>query len=489
MINLRDYQLEAIETLRSNIRSGFKNQILSASTGAGKTVCAAYLLKECHEKYKRAVFIADRIALIDQTSATLDQYGIPHGVIQGDHWRFRPYERIQIASAQTLARREWPDADLIIVDEAHTISQTVIDRIKGREVITIGLTATPFTKGLGKYYDTVASVTTTNNLIRDNFLTPYRIFAASEPDMAGAKVVAGEWSDNEAADRSMPIVGDCVAEYMKHGEGKKFIAFGCNVAHCEELQRQFMAAGVMSELYVYTTPDSARADMVKEFRKPDSYIRGLISVSALAKGFDVSDVEVIIMARPLRKSLSEHIQMLGRGLRIHPGKTQCTILDHSGNCERFWPEMSQFFEEGAPALDDGKPKPKAKVKPKFDAAPQKCPKCAAVHERAPNCPQCGHVYSRSSSVRHIDGKLAEFHGKATVTKEDKQQIYSELLGLARSRGYADGWIAHKYRDKFSVWPRGMQEIAVNPSQKTINWVKSQMIRYSKGQKREAANAV
>src|SRR5699024_8604742 len=220
------------------------------------------------------------------------------------HWRCRPYERIQVASAQTLARRKWPEADLIIVDEAHTMSQTVIKRIQGRDTITIGLTATPFTKGLGKHYDSVVSVITTNQLIADKFLVPFRIFAASDPDMTGAKVSAGEWADNEAAERSMPIVGDCVAEYLKHGQGQKFIAFGCNVAHCEELQRQFMSAGVMTELYTYQTGDAARTEMVKEFRKPDSYIRGLVSVSALAKGFRVPDVAVIITDPPLRKSLA-----------------------------------------------------------------------------------------------------------------------------------------------------------------------------------------
>jgi len=482
-IKLRDYQQEAIETLRNNIRAGVKNQILSASTGSGKTVCAAYLLKECHQKYKRAVFVADRIALIDQTSATLDQYGIPHGVIQGSHWRFRPYERIQVASAQTLARRDWPDADIIIVDECHTISQTVIERIKERGTIVVGLTATPFTKGLGKYYDAVASVTTTNKLINDKFLVPFRVFAASAPNMEGAKVVAGEWSDNEAAERSMPIVGDCVKEYLRHGDGKKFIAFGCTIAHCEELQKQFMAAGVMCELYVHGTPDSARTEMVSEFRKPDSYIRGLISVSALAKGFDVSDVEVIIMARPLKKSLAEHIQILGRGLRIHPGKEVCTILDHSGNCERFWPEMSEFFEHGAPELDDGKPKPAKKAKPNKGAEPIKCPKCAAVHDRAPTCPQCGHAYPRVSRIQHVEGELLEFHGKKTAKKEDKQQVYSELLGIAKSRGYADGWVAHKYKDKFGVWPRGLQDLPLNPSPEIDRWVRSQMIRYSKGRAR------
>jgi len=488
-IILRDYQQEAIEALRENIRNGVKNQILSASTGSGKTVIAAHLLKECHEKYKRAVFVADRIALIDQTSATLDEYGIPHGVIQGDHWRFRPYERIQIASAQTLARREWPDADMLIIDECHTLSQTVIDRIKDRGTIVLGLTATPFTKGLGEYYDAVASVTTTNQLIKNEFLVPFRVFAASSPNMEGAKVVAGEWSDSEATERSMPIVGDCVAEYLKHGEGKKFIAFGCTIVHCEELQRQFLAAGVMCELYVHGTPDSARTEMVREFKKPDSYIRGLISVSALAKGFDVSDVEVIIMARPLKKSLAEHVQILGRGLRIHPEKSHCLVLDHSGNMERFWPEMSDFFENGAPPLDDGKPKPKKKAKERPEAEAIKCPKCFSVHSRAPTCPECGHIYPRVSKIQHVEGELLEFKGSKGTKKEDKQQVYSELLGMARDRGYADGWVAHKYRAKFGVWPRGLQKFPVEPSAAISNWVRSQMIRYSKGKKREAAGGV
>lgn len=485
-IILRDYQNQAIDALRANIRAGIKNQILSASTGAGKTICAAYLLRECSEKFKRAIFVADRISLIDQTSATLDAYGIAHGVIQGDHWRCRPYERIQVASAQTLARRKWPDADLIIVDEAHGLSRTVTERIKTRDTVVIGLTATPFTKGLGKFYDAVVSVTTTNKLIADKFLVPYRIFAASEPDMEGVKVTAGEWGDNDAAERAMPIVGDCVAEYLKHGEGRKFIAFGCNVAHCQELQRQFMAAGVMCDLYTYHTGDEARAEMVREFRKPDSYIRGLISVSALAKGFDVPDVGVVIMARPLRSSLAEHIQILGRGLRIHPDKEDCIILDHSGNCQRFWTPMQEFFEHGADDLDDGKPKPKKKQRTQADDEAFRCPKCACLHARAPHCPSCGHIYSRPSQIQHVAGELVEMEGKRGVTREEKQQFYSELLGVAKQRGYASGWVAHKYRDKFQVWPRGLEDTPREPSASTLSWVRSRAIAWAKSKERKRA---
>ena len=478
-IVLRDYQLSSVEQLRENIRAGVRNQILSASTGAGKTVVAAYLLSEALAKGKRAVFVADRIALIDQTSATLDKFGIPHGVIQSQHERLRLHEKIQVASAQTLARRGWPLADLVIVDEAHGLSKTVIDRIQAREVIVIGLTATPFTKGLGKHYDAVVSVTTTNKLIADAHLVPFRVFAASEPDMTGAKVVAGEWADNVAAERAMPIVGDCVAEYLRHGNGKKFIAFGCNVAHCEELQRQFLAAGVQTELYTYRTGDDARSMMVDEFRKPDSFVRGLISVSALSKGFDVPDVEVIIMARPLKSSLAEHIQILGRGLRPFPGKRECLVLDHAGNTLRFWDAMHEFFEVGAGPLDDGKPKTKAKAKKK-EREPMKCGQCSHVHAPAPFCPACGHEYpKRKNEVLHTSGELAEL-GDGKAGRADKQALYSQLLWVAGERDYSPGWVAHKFKEKFGVWPRGLVEALEPPTASTLSWIRSRNIAFAKG---------
>ena len=142
-INLRDYQAASIDGLRANIKAGVKNQILLAPTGAGKTVMAAHLLNEAQGKGRRAVFVCDRISLVNQTSATLDHYGIPHGIMQAQHWRFKPWEKVQIASAATLARRGWPDADLIIVDECHAQVKDTIERIAKRDAITIGLSATP----------------------------------------------------------------------------------------------------------------------------------------------------------------------------------------------------------------------------------------------------------------------------------------------------------------------------------------------------------
>jgi superfamily II DNA or RNA helicase len=478
-INLYDFQNESVESLRENIRRGVKNQILSAATGSGKTIIATHLLKEAHGKGAPSIFVADRINLIDQTSAVLDMYGVPHGVIQSNHWRFKPWEKIQVASAATLERRQWPEGTkLIIVDECHCIRKQVAKRIAKRDCVVIGLTATPFTKGLGKLYDAVVTVTTTNKLIDQGYLSNFKIFAASEPNMAGAKVVAGEWTDEAAAERAMPIIGDCVAEYLKHGQNKKFIAFGVNVAHCEEMQRQMLAAGIQCALYTYQTGDDARTEMVQEFRKPDSYIRGLISVAALSKGFDVPDVEVIIMARPLRSSLAEHIQIMGRGLRAFQGKTHCLILDHAGNCVRFWNAMVDFFENGASTLDDGKHRERQVVQKK-ERKPVKCPKCSAVHNPRPSCPNCGYQYPRISGVETEAGELIAVSGGAVVSREDKQAIWSQLLFVARERNYKEGWASWKYKEKTGVWPRGLQDIPIEPSPGLLNWLRSRQIAYAK----------
>lgn len=492
-LELRPYQFGAVQQLRGLIRQAVRTMILSIPTGGGKTVIATHLIAECFAKGKRAVFVCDRIALIDQTSATLDRYGIPHGIIQGDHPRWQPYERVQVASAQTLAKRGWPEADLIIIDECHAVQRTVAERIAARDTIVIGLSATPMTKGLGKLYDGIVTTITTNELIagplledgsRDKpYLVPFRIYAASQPDMTGAKKVGGEWTDKDAAQRSMPIIGDCVEEYLRHAAGKKFIAFGCSVEHCEEMQRQFTAAGVLCELYTYRTEDDARGALVDEFRKPDSAIRGLISVSALSKGFDVSDVEVVIMARPLANSLAEHIQILGRGLRIHPGKTECIVLDHSGNCVRFWSEMQEFLERGVAELDDGTRKERPKA-PEQEKKPAKCPICSCVHSPKPACPACGHVYKRAQAVEHVPGSLHEVatSKKSGPSKEEMRDFHAQLAYIAAEKGRKPGWVAHKYKERFGDWPAERSVEPMVPSTAVLKWVKSREIAFAKGRR-------
>lgn len=455
-IILRQYQEESITALRENRRKGVKCQVLASMVGSGKTIIGAFLLRECWRKDKRGIFLVDRLNLLDQTSAVLDRYGLPHGVIQSGHPRYRPGELIQVASIQTLARRGWPDADLIINDECHVMTKTILDRISRRDSTDIiGLSATPFSKGMAKYYEALVNVTTGNKLTAEGFLVPFKVWAAKEPDMTGAKVVAGEWTDEEASKRSIKIVGDVVKEYETHGDSRKSIIFGVDVAHCEELQRKFFAAGINVALYTYQTGDEERQTMLQEFRKPDSSIRGLISVAALSRGFDVPDVGCIIMCRPLKNSFAEFIQILGRGLRSHPSKKDCYILDLAGNFSRHYPAMVEFFEEGAQSLDDGKPKPKKPAIPEAKK-PRKCPNCSYLPILGDHCPACGYLCKRISKVQHEEGSLASFDGTATLKldRAAKINLFAELRFICANRNYKRGWAAWKYRAMTGVWPAG-----------------------------------
>jgi superfamily II DNA or RNA helicase len=251
-IKLYDDQVLAVEKLRENFRAQIKRQVLCSATGSGKSVMGAALMEEAAKKGNRSLFIVDRIALVNQTSAVLERYGINHGVIQGNHWRWRIEQKIQVASAQTLESRGFPDdVDLIINDECHTTRKKVIEWIKASDKYTVGLSATPMTKGLGKTYDTVVSITTTNKLIDAGRLCKYKVLRAKEVDMKGVKVVSGEWDREETAKRVIPIVGDIVTEYIKKGDNEKFILFASSIVDCEEFHRQFNAAGIQTALVTY----------------------------------------------------------------------------------------------------------------------------------------------------------------------------------------------------------------------------------------------
>lgn len=380
----RPFQESAHQALRQGFAEGHRRQLICAPTGAGKTILALRVAHEALLRGRRVVFLADRTTLINQTSAAADAVGlVEHGIVQAQHWRRDPHLPFQIASAQTIAKRGyWPKADVVIVDEAHTQHDVWVDFAKTTDAAFIGLSATPFSKGLGQVFTRLVNATTMAELTRTGVLVPMRVLSCTRPDMAGAATSkSGEWTDKAAEERGMEIIGDVVGEWLKFGENRKTIVFGATIAHCKEMARQFVDAGVMASVFTSETTASEREALVSEFSKPDPSLRVLISVEALAKGFDVPDVGCVVDCRPLRKSLSTAIQMWGRGLRSSPatGKTDCILLDHSGNILRFAEDFEQVFHEGVASLDMGE---------KLDRTVRKDDKAAF---EAKGCPSCGHT--------------------------------------------------------------------------------------------------
>ncbi|NPT36233.1 helicase [Paraburkholderia xenovorans] len=472
-IKLRPYQLESIEGLRDGARAGHRAQVLMAPTGAGKTIIGAHLSDEVNKKGRRAAFVVDRVNLVDQTSAVFDKYGIPHGVIQADHWRKRLYERIQICSAQTIEKRGFfPDLDLLIVDECHATRKATAALIKNRaDLRVIGLSATPFAKGMAELYTNLVNVCTTNQLVDEGFLVPLQTYAARAIDMTGAKVVAGEWSDKEIEKRGMSIVGDIVSEWVEKttlhfGGPVKTIVFSATVEHGHELCRQFNEHGYNFQQISYLDgSDDARRELIEEFRKPDSTITGLVSCEVFTKGFDVPDILCGIGARPYRKSLSSHIQQLGRVMRVADGKTFGLWLDHCGNVMRFGEDTKRIFAEGLHALDDGALD--AKVRPEPTEKEKKELTCSCGFVLPPactSCPACGKERERRSMVENVAGvmeavdEIAAAQSKIPAYLRDRTSVWRQLCCLAIERKPKDPDAARKFalaqfRNLYGCWPK------------------------------------
>lgn len=433
----RPFQIKAHDALRDGFKNGHKNQLIMAPTGAGKTYLGLRICREATQKGKRAVFLCDRTTLIDQTSAVADRYGLTdHGVIQADHWRRRGYELLQIASVQTIAKRAyWPEMDVLVVDEAHTTYKAWTEYAKATKAAVIGLSATPFTTGLGAIFTNLINATTMFELTQSGVLVPMRIFSCHRPDMTGAATAGGEWTDRAAEERGLKIVGDVVADWIKYGENRKTIVFGSTIKHCEELCRQFINAGIMAAVFTSETKAHEREELLTEYRKHDSHLKVLISVEALAKGFDVPDVGCICDARPLRKSLSTAIQMWGRGLRssLETGKKDCYLLDFSGNIVRFFEDFNEVYFNGLKALDDGEKLDKA-IRKKEEFETKGCPRCGFTpfHKR---CMACGYEKISRDMTEALPGTMEEiFIGSGAQKRklaDSAENLWHQLCTYAR----------------------------------------------------------
>lgn len=486
----RAFQTTAHEKLREGRRAGHKNQLIMAPTGAGKSYLGLRIAHEALLKGKRAVFVCDRTTLIDQTSAAADNYGLSaHGVIQSNHWRFNSELPFQIASAQTLARRQWPATDVVIIDEAHTQLSVWVEYIKTCKASVVGLSATPFSPGLGKLFSNLVNATTMHELTELGVLVPMRVFSCKKTNMEGAATAGGEWTDVAAEQRGMEIIGDVVSEWIKFGQGRKTIVFGSTIKHCEELCRGFIEAGVMAAVFTSDTTAAERLALLNEYKKPDSSLRVLISVEALAKGFDVPDVGCVVDCRPLRKSLSTAIQMWGRGLRSSPatGKVDCLLLDHSGNITRFLDDFTDIFYNGLDALDMGEKLDKTVRK---DDPEEKevvaCPSCG-YKPFGRRCMACGFEALSASLVESVPGEMKEVMIGKKKLADNQRHLYAQLCTYARSYSAPDkqrGRAANLFKKITGEWPPKHYDFDKTENavieKNTLNKIKQTNIAFARG---------
>lgn len=489
---LHPHQERALADLRASLSSGHRRPMLQAPTGAGKTVLAASIVQGALAKGKRVLFVVPFLSLVDQTVAAFGAQGIACvGVMQGFHPMTDGTQPVQVASVQTLQRRMLPLADIVIVDEAHRWFRFYgewMSRPEWQNVPFVGLSATPWTKGLGRHYDDLIVAATTAELIENGLLSPFRVFAPAHPDLSDVKVVAGDYHEGELSDvMSGPkLVAGVVSTWLRLGEDRPTLCFAVDRAHARRIVSEFEAAGVPTAYVDANTPRDEREKIGR--RLAERQVRVVVNVFCLTTGVDW-DVRCIVLARPTKSEML-FVQIIGRGLRTAPGKQDCLILDHSDTTLRLG-FVSDIHHE---SLDTGEKAKSSSVKrEKAPPLPKECPSCAflrpaGVHQ----CPSCGFAPERQSAIEEHDGELVQLNGRRKgrheATPHDHQQFYSMLVFVQQQRGYAQGWVAHKFKERFGHWPRGLIEAPAAPDTAFLNWMKSQQIAFAKRRQKEARHA-
>lgn len=464
--SLRPYQVEQVEAVRQRIKAGERRVVLVAVTGAGKTVMACALIQRAVGKGKRVLFLAHRSELIQQASGRLSAWGVAHGVIQaGQPGDARPL--VQVASVQTLARRlkrrrvsvppGWDGSapsvldaiDLIVVDECHhaTASQyrQILDAFPA--AVVVGLTATPYRldgSGLGDLFDALVSGPQVAELVRQGFLVrPVTYAPPSKADLASLRLRAGEYRQDEAdkvLNQTAPIA-EIVSSWQRHAAGRITVGFGCTVEHAEHLAAAFCAHGIAAAALDGTTPAPERASILARLARRELLI--VFNCLVLTEGWDLPACSAVILARPTASRCLWR-QMVGRGLRSAEGKADCVILDHVGSVHRFgMPEDDDTYD----LQGDGE---------HVVNAVKTCPQCDAVLQEPSLCAECGWLAPPPKICGErlvIERQAVELEQARVLSADDRRQLYWDWLTTARTRGYSDGWAAHRYRERFGTYPQ------------------------------------
>jgi DNA repair protein RadD len=465
---LRERQTKAIEEIRKAVREGHRRIVLQAPTGFGKTLVSAHMISSAATRGNRPLFTCPAITLVNQTLHAFENEGIKDiGVIQAQHERTDFEAQVQIASVQTLIRRALPEVHFVLIDECHLQFKKLNDRLDSEEwkdKIVIGLSATPWTKGMGFRWTKLIVAATIQELIDEKLLSHFVIYAPKkEPQFSKLKVKLGEFTEESSlavmGDKS--IVADVVNTWLEKGPGDRTFLFAVNRAHARKLHEEFIEHGISCGYIDAYTDGDERKEVFKRFRNGEFKV--IASVGCLTTGVD-EDVRCIIDAQPTRDE-KRHVQKIGRGLRIAEGKYSLLILDHAGNTLRLGmvTDISHDHLDTRLPGEKGDPYADEKSAPK----PRKCSNCGAVIALGKSvCGFCFHKISEDHGVETQDGELVIFQGppknKATASLSE-QDWYSGFLQIAAELGHNSRWADHRFKEKFGQFPVRLRKEPAKPS--------------------------
>lgn len=404
---LRPYQIDAIYKLRESFKKGNKRVVLVSPTGSGKTVIASAIVELATMKNSgKVLFIAHRREIIDQTSKKLDEVGIHHGVMMGDDGRYDPSAPVQVASIQTLIRRDPPPADIIIIDECHlSLAKSYIDTIKKYEdSFVLGLTATPWRtdgKGMGILYEDMVVVSQVQDLVRKGFLVNPEFYAPARPDLSTARIKYGDYVAKDLARimNKSHLVGDITDHWKKLAYGLCTVVFASSRDHSKSIVRHFTADGISAEHIDHKTPKHERNAVLDRLKSGETKV--VSNVGLLTEGWDLPELQCIVIARP---TMSEtlYLQMVGRVMRPLEWKKRALIVDHAG-C---------FFQHNSPIANRNYSLANRKISRNKKVSTRNikiCRRCKRIcHRKDDKCRNCGRIFSGRRPIT-VSGKLSAQH--------------------------------------------------------------------------------
>lgn len=379
-------------------------------TGSGKSVVIAELVRLLFdtwpEDHPRTLVIVPSKELAEQNAEKLAHFLPSHlsiGYYSASLGRKIPNADVIVATIGSI----YKDAHLlgnikcVVVDECHLISPDSAGTGRYRQFLTslakyctfrvVGFTATPFrgngvflTCGEDPLFTGIAATVSVQELLDDGFLAPLvRPIDVLEThiDMDGVSVTGGDYNMLEMSRRVDGVLVSAAKEAaLVAKDRKKWIAFLPTVVNALHFVDLLNAEGIHAVLVCGETPKAERTALIADFRA--GRVRCLVTVLALAIGFDVPDVDCIIWLRPTISPVL-FVQGLGRGMRIAPGKLNCLYLDFSGTVDRLGP------------VDLIKGRKKRKKSDDDDhTAPYKiCDNCGERNPpRVTECTSCGYVF-------------------------------------------------------------------------------------------------
>lgn len=426
---LRDYQLAASATAWAEIAVG-RNTLIVIPTGGGKTPVIADLCRRVVSAGGRVAVLAHVRELLEQSAGALAKFGVEAGVVSAGLSRREVDKPVVVAGIQSVFRD--PQAlgvrHVVIIDEAHMVNED--EDSMYRQALTgiapqavCGLTATPYRLdggliyGPDKLWPSATYEVGVLELVRRGFLCRLTTRAPSSPDMADAHIRQGDWVPAEAESAMIAGLSEQVADIKaKTSCRKSVLVFAVTVDHAKTVAATLGddAAVILGE-----TESDARTETISAFKS--GAVKYLVNVGVLTTGFDSPGVDCVVMLRPTM-SAGLYYQMLGRGFRIADGKTDCLVLDYSGNLIQHGP------------VDCLNPEEPVK---RGESRGKKCPACEAViASGATTCPECGHQIPRKP--REVSAGKA--NGGAALSDDQQAEwrdvLYTDYLPH-RKRGVQD----------------------------------------------------